>query len=319
MKRKKNFWKIFHVVQKKLGCYCRTASLTSMCLDSGVVGRLRRTGLVIRPTKKKKFLKMLVPQRLEGFIKKSFGGRNSLGKTTVRYKRGKKDCFYRPLLTEIVPIFIRLELVILSIFKEDFRSCFLMEVLIKDSSLHSLKGLKGYALAFEGASKGRKILFGPRVPSQTGNRTFLSNIVAGSEVYQIENCSIQPSNIKSKVSFLKSAGSYGTVFSIEKDKVLIRLFKRRQMLHLSKSFVGTIGKSSNLGLKFFNEDTAGYNRNRGIRPSVRGVAKNPVDHPHGGGEGKSSGGRKTAVTPWGRLTKGTKTRNNRKCEKITKI
>ena len=263
--------------------------------------------------------KMLVPQRFQGFIKKSFGGRNSLGKTTVKYKRGKKDSFYRPLLTEIVPIFIRLELIILSIFKEDFRSCFLMEVLIKDSSLHSLIGLKGYALAFQGASKGLEISFGPRVPSQRGNRTFLSNIVAGSEVYQIEDCSIQPGSIKSKISFLKSAGSYGTVFSVEKDKVLVRLFKRRQMLHLSKTFIGSIGKCSNPDLKFFNEGSAGYNRNRGIRPSVRGVAKNPVDHPHGGGEGKSSGGRKTAVTPWGRLTKGTKTRNNKKCEKITKI
>jgi large subunit ribosomal protein L2 len=91
------------------------------------------------------------------------------------------------------------------------------------------------------------------------------------------------------------------------------------MLHLPKSFIGTIGKASNLGLKFFNEGCAGYNRKRGIRPNVRGVAKNPVDHPHGGGEGKSSGGRKTAVTPWGRLTKGTKTRRNNKCEKITKI
>ena len=91
------------------------------------------------------------------------------------------------------------------------------------------------------------------------------------------------------------------------------------MLHLPKSYIGTIGKSSNMTLKFFNEGTAGYNRKRGLRPNVRGVAKNPVDHQNGGGEGKTSGGRKAAVTPWGRLTKGKKTRKNKGCEKITKI
>jgi large subunit ribosomal protein L2 len=262
---------------------------------------------------------MLLSQRFEGFKKKSFGGRNSLGRITVKHKSGKKDSFYRPLLTEIVPISIGLELEILYIFKDDFRSSFLMEVLVKDSSLHSLKGLRGYALAFEGAVKGLEISFGPKVPTKSGNRTFLSNIVAGSEVFQIENSIVQTCSIKSKVSFLKSAGSYGTLFSIENNHVLVRLFKRRQMLHLPRTFVGTVGKSSNFGLKFFNENTAGYSRKRGIRPRVRGVAKNPIDHPHGGGEGKSSGGRKAAVTPWGRLTKGTKTRKNKKCEKITKI
>jgi large subunit ribosomal protein L2 len=262
---------------------------------------------------------MLLVRRVEGFNKKSLGGRNSSGRTTVRNRSGKKDNFYRPLITEIVPIFIRLELKILSVFKDDFRSNFLMEVLVEDSSVHSLKGLRGYSLAFDSASKGQKITFGPKVAARLGNRTFLSNIVVGSEVYQIEDSLSQPKNIKSKVSLLKSAGSYGTLFSIENSKVLVRLFKRRQMLHLPKSFVGTIGKSSNAGLKFFNEYCAGYNRKRGIRPIVRGVAKNPVDHPHGGGEGKSSGGRKAAVTPWGRLTKGFRTRNSKKCEIITKI
>ena len=262
---------------------------------------------------------MLLLRKLEGFKKKSWGGRNAFGRTTVKNRSGKKDNYYRPLLTEIIPIFIRLELEILSIFKDDFRSNFLMEVLIKDSSLHSLKGLKGYTLAFEGAYKGQKTIYGPKAPIKPGNRTFLSNIVVGSEVFQVEDSLLNCNSVKSKISFLKSAGSYGTLFSLEKEKVLIRLFKKRKMLHLPKSFIGTIGKASNAGLKFFNEETAGYNRKRGIRPSVRGVAKNPVDHPHGGGEGKTSGGRKAAVTPWGRLTRGKKTRKNKKCEKITKI
>jgi large subunit ribosomal protein L2 len=93
------------------------------------------------------------------------------------------------------------------------------------------------------------------------------------------------------------------------------------MLKLPISFIGTIGKASNNILKFFNEGTASYNLKRGFTPNVRGVAKNPVDHPHGGGEGKTSGGRKTSVTPWGRLSKGTKTRTKtkKKCEKIVKI
>jgi large subunit ribosomal protein L2 len=263
---------------------------------------------------------MLLPQKLKGFKKKSFGGRNSFGRITVKNRIGKKDSFYRPLLTEVIPIFVRLDLEILAIFKDDFRSSFLMEVVIKDSSLHSLKGLMGYSLAFDGAVKGQSLSFGPAVQSINGNRTYLSKIVAGSNVYQIEDSLIQPSNIKSKTSFLKSAGSYGTLFSLDGSGVLVRLFKKRLMLHLPGSFVGTIGKASNSSLKFFNYGCAGYQRNCGKRPCVRGVAKNAVDHPHGGGEGKSSGGRKAAVTPWGRLTKGRKTRNINKCVKIiTKI
>jgi large subunit ribosomal protein L2 len=262
---------------------------------------------------------MLLSRKLEGFKKKSWGGRNSFGRTTVKNRSGKKDNYYRPLLTEIVPIFIRLKLEIKSIFKDDFRSNFLLEVEIKDSSLHSLIGSKTYILAFEGAFKGQIIEFGPEVPIKKGNRTFLSRIVVGSDVFNIEDSLINPNKVKSKISFLKTAGSYGTIFSIEKEKTFVRLFKKRKMLSLPSSFLGTIGKASNNSLRFFNEGKAGYNIKRGLRPNVRGVAKNPVDHPHGGGEGKTSGGRKASVTPWGRLTRGTKTRKSYKCEKITKI
>jgi len=155
---------------------------------------------------------MLLSRKLEGFKKKSWGGRNTFGRITVKNRSGKKDNFYRPLLTEIVPIFIRLNLEIKSIFKDDFRSCFLSEVEIKDSSLHSLIGLKAYILAFEGAFKGQKIDFGPKVSLKEGNRTFLSRIIVGSSVFNIENSLTNPNKIKSKVSFLKTAGSYGTLF-----------------------------------------------------------------------------------------------------------
>jgi large subunit ribosomal protein L2 len=264
---------------------------------------------------------MLFSRKLKGFIKKSSGGRNSYGRITVRNRSGKKDNYYRPLLTEIVPIFIWLKLEIKSIIKDDFRSNFLLEVEIKDSSLHSLIGLKGYTLAFENAYKGQIIEFGPKVPIKTGNRTFLSKIIVGNDVFHLEDSLINSNTIRSRTSFLKTAGSYGTLFYIEKNEVAVRLFKKRKMLKLPISFIGTIGKASNNILKFFNEGTASYNLKRGFTPNVRGVAKNPVDHPHGGGEGKTSGGRKTSVTPWGRLSKGTKTRTKtkKKCEKIVKI
>ena len=158
---------------------------------------------------------MLLLRKLEGFNKKSWGGRNSLGKITVKNRSGKKDNYYRPLLTEIVPIFIRLELEILSIFKDDFRSTFIMEIIIKNSSLHSLIGLKGYVLAFEGSKPGKIIEFGPKVPSKIGNRTFLSRIVVGTNVFQLEDSLLNNNNSKSKTSFLRSAGSYGTLFSLE--------------------------------------------------------------------------------------------------------
>lgn len=122
-----------------------------------------------------------------------------------------------------------------------------------------------------------------------------------------------------KITFLKSAGTFGTIFSKEKKTISIRLFKKRKMISLPKNFIGTIGKASNFSLKFFNEETAGFSIKKGKKSNVRGVAKNPVDHPHGGGEGKTSGGRKSAVTPWGRITKGVKTRKNKKWEKIKTI
>lgn len=263
---------------------------------------------------------MLLLRKLEGFKKKSYSGRNSTGRITVKNRKSKKDNFYRPLLTEIIPIFIRLDLKILSIFKDDFRSCFLMEVLIEDSDLHSLKGLKAYTLAFEGAIKGQKISYGPNVsPNKIGNRTFLSKILVGSEVFHIEDSFNDFDKTKEKISFLKSAGNFGTVFSREKHNVLLRLFKKRKMISLPKSCIGTIGKASNSELKFFDKEIAGFDIKRGMKSNVRGVAKNPVDHPHGGGEGKTSGGRKAAVTPWGRITKNVKTRKNKKWERIIKI
>ena len=263
---------------------------------------------------------MLLLRKLEGFNKKSWGGRNSLGRITVKNRGGKKDNFYRPLLTEIVPIFIRLDLEIKFIFKDDFRSCFLLEVLIIDSSIHSLKGLKGYTLAFEGAYKGQIISYGPKVPNKIGNRMFLSNTSVGTEVFHLESSLFNLNQTKGKTTFLKSAGSYGVIFSKEKENILIRLPKKKKMLDLPKDYICTIGKTSNSNLRFFNEEKASYSIKRGLKSNVRGVAKNPVDHPHGGGEGKTSGGRKSSVTPWGRLTRGTKTRKNKKrCQRITKI
>lgn len=257
---------------------------------------------------------MLLIRKLQGFTKKSKGGRNNNGHITVHNRHGKKDNYYRPLLTDILPIFISVNLEIKSIFKDDFRSCFLMEVLIIDSELHTLKGTKGFVLAFDGAFKGQKVNYGVNVAPKLGNRTFLSQIPAGKNVFDIGE-----STLSKKTPLLRSAGNFGTVFSKESKNILIRLFKKRKMISLPKNFIATIGKASNSELKFFNEKFASYSRKIGFGSKTRGVAKNPIDHPHGGGEGKSSGGRKALTTPWGRLTKGKKTRKRQKCQRITTI
>ena len=119
---------------------------------------------------------------------------------------------------------------------------------------------------------------------------------------QIHNVELKP-NQGSKL--LRSAGTYGQVVQIQKKYVKIRLASNEQRLIL-KNCLATIGRVSNIKHKNKKLFKAGNSRWLGKRPTVRGVAMNPVDHPHGGGEGKTSGGR-CSVTPWSKLTKGKKT------------
>lgn len=169
--------------------------------------------------------------------------------------------------------------------------------------LHYADGEKRYILAPLGLKVGDTVLAGPHAPIQPGNALPLKNIPVGSIVHNIEL------RIGKGGQLARSAGSYAQFVAKEKNYALIKLpSNEMRMVHLN--CFATIGQVGNIDHANISTGKAGRSRWLGKRPKVRGVAMNPVDHPMGGGEGKSSGGRHP-VTPWGVPTKGYKTRRNK--------
>lgn len=177
------------------------------------------------------------------------------------------------------------------------RSSFIALIEYKD-------GEKSYIIAPQKLKGGDVVMSGPQAEITTGNTLPLKNIPVGTVVHNVE---LKPGR---GGQMARSAGS--SVQVAGKDGAFIQL--RLPSGELRKVFEGclaTIGAVSNPDHMNTKIGKAGRNRWKGIRPTTRGVAMNPIDHPHGGGEGKTSGGRHP-VTPWGKGTKGTKTRNLRK-------
>ena len=165
-----------------------------------------------------------------------------------------------------------------------------------------------YILGVEGLKKGDKVISSDKNEIHKGFAMLLKNIPAGTVVHNIE---LTPG----KGGILaRSAGSSATVMGQDNDYTLIKLGSGETRKVLSKCRA-TIGQVSNVDNKNQKIGKAGRNRWLGKRPTVRGVVMNPVDHPHGGGEGKTSGGR-NPVTPWGQGTRGLKTRNNKKTDQF---
>lgn len=134
---------------------------------------------------------------------------------------------------------------------------------------------------------------------QKGTRLPIKELPIGTFIHNVE---LKP---KQGGKLIKASGTFGQILQIQKDYVKIRLASNEERLIYKECFV-TIGKIAKNHFKNKKLKKAGENRWRGIRPTVRGTAMNPVDHPHGGGQGKTSGGR-CSVSPWGKLTKGKKT------------
>ena len=136
----------------------------------------------------------------------------------------------------------------------------------------------------------------------------LSDIPAGTDIHNIE---LTP-NGGGKLA--RSAGSSAQITGTDENYCIIKLGSGevRKVINTARATIGTVSNSDHQNIKI---GKAGRNRWKGKRPSVRGVAMNPVDHPHGGGEGKTSGGR-SPVSPWGQSAKGLKTRNNKRTNKF---
>ena len=181
------------------------------------------------------------------------------------------------------------------------RSCYIMLVKFDD-------GEHCYYLAPQKIKVGDKIENGSRKEIKVGNCMPLQDIPVGIDIHNVE---LQP-GAGGKIA--RSAGTSVSISGIDGNYSLIKMTSGEVRKIDSKS-MATIGAISNPDQKNIKIGKAGRNRWKGKRPLVRGVAKNPVDHPHGGGEGKTSGGR-SPVSPWGQSAKGLKTRKNKRTNKF---
>jgi large subunit ribosomal protein L2 len=169
-------------------------------------------------------------------------------------------------------------------------------------------GEKRYILQPEGLKVGQKILSGPEADILVGNALPLRNIPPGTVIHNLE---LKPGKGGQMV---RSAGGSAQLVAKEEEYALVKL-PSGETRKVSQDCMATIGQVGNLDHENVTIGKAGKSRWLGWRPHNRGVSMNPVDHPHGGGEGKTSGGRHP-VTPWGQPTRGYKTRNNKRTDKF---
>ena len=167
---------------------------------------------------------------------------------------------------------------------------------------------KSYIICPQGLKKGDIVQSGENAEIKTGNSLQLKDIPPGTSIHNVE---LIPGN---GAKIARSAGSSVTISGYDGDYAILKL-SSGEMRKVSSACSATIGIVSNPDKKNIKIGKAGRNRWRGKRPQTRGVAMNPVDHPHGGGEGKTSGGR-SPVSPWGQSTKGLKTRRPKRSDKL---
>ena len=165
-----------------------------------------------------------------------------------------------------------------------------------------------YIIAPQRLAVGDKVVAGRKTDVKPGNAMELGQVPVGTIVHNVEMKPMKGGQIA------RSAGTYVQVVGRDRGMVIVRLGSGEQR-YIQAACMATVGAVSNPDNQNQNLGKAGRNRWKGIRPLTRGVAKNPVDHPHGGGEGRTSGGRHP-VTPWGKPTKGARTRHNKSTDKM---
>jgi large subunit ribosomal protein L2 len=175
--------------------------------------------------------------------------------------------------------------------------------------LHYKDGEKRYILAPIGVAVGDVLMSGEAVDIRPGNSLPVKSIPLGTVIHNVES---QPG---SGAKMIRSAGSFGQLMAKEGEAAQIRM-PSGEVREVQLECRATVGQLSNIESSSVRSGKAGKSRWKGIRPTVRGLAMNPVDHPHGGGEGKSGQGNPHPVSPWGQKTKGLKTRNNRRTDKF---
>ena len=227
------------------------------------------------------------------------GGRNNTGRITTRHIGGGHKQHYRIIdfkrNKDGIPAKVeRLEY-------DPNRSAYIALVLYAD-------GERRYIIAPQGLTAGDELMSGSDAPIKAGNTLPLRNIPVGSTVHCIEM------KVNKGAQLARSAGASVQLVAREGAHATLRL-RSGEMRKVLIDCRATIGSVSNPEHSLRKLGKAGASRWRGVRPTVRGVAMNPVDHPHGGGEGRTSGGRHP-VSPWGTPTKGYKTRSNKRTDSM---
>jgi large subunit ribosomal protein L2 len=230
--------------------------------------------------------------------KKRTGGRNSRGEITVWFRGGGHKRAYRVI--DFKRDKSGVPATVAAIEYDPNRSS-------RIALLNYADGEKRYILAPLGLQVGQTVVSGPSADILVGNALPLSNIPAGTVVHNIE---LKPGK---GGQMARSAGAQAQLISKEGGYALLKL-PSGETRRVQVECMATVGQVGNADHENISLGKAGRRRWLGRRPHNRGVAMNPVDHPHGGGEGKTSGGR-NPVTPWGQPTRGFKTRNNKRTEK----
>ena len=230
--------------------------------------------------------------------KKSMAGRNNQGRITTRHKGGGAKQFYRVINFNLQE---GLKASVEHIEYDPNRSAHIARIKDQEGELH-------YILAAKGMEPGKKIISGNDAPISVGNRLTVRKIPNGTVLHSVE---LIPGT---GAQVAKGAGVGAQLVAKESDHAQIKLpsGEIRKVSLDCRASIGSVGNEKHQNIKI---GKAGRNRNKGIRPSVRGVVMNAVDHPHGGGDGGRHGVAKAPRTPWGQKTLGYKTRRRKSTDK----
>ena len=226
---------------------------------------------------------------------KSKGGRNNNGRITTRHQGGGHKRVYRLIdfkrnKDEVVAKVATIEY-------DPNRSAFI-------ALLHYVDGEKRYIIAPDGLKVGMQVVSGEKTDIKVGNSCMMCNMPDGTFIHNVE---LKPGK---GGQLARSAGCSAQILGSEGKYVLVRLSSGevRKILGVCRATIGVVGNGDH---SLVNVGKAGRTRWMGVRPTVRGSVMNPVDHPHGGGEGRTPIGRKSPMTPWGKKAMGVRTRKHK--------
>ena len=227
------------------------------------------------------------------------GGRNNNGRITARRRGGGHKRRYR--IIDFKRLKHDVEATVLRLEYDPNRTAFIALIKYADGDL-------SYILAPQRLREGDKIISGDTVDIKPGNAMPMQNIPVGTIIHNVEM------KVGKGGQIARSAGTYAQIIGKDQGYAQLRL-NSGELRMVRAECMATVGAVSNPDQQNIKLGKAGRKRWLGKRPSVRGVAMNPIDHPHGGGEGRTSGGRHP-VTPWGKPTKGKRTRSNKKTDSL---